>query len=614
MRIRRLDVAYAGLSMAVVMVAAFVVLELWRADLRVPLAYSGDANLLHTFVKGILENGWYLENPSLGAPGEVDLYDYPVLMGNNLDVLLIRVLGLGSDDAALVMNVFFLLTFPLIALTAYITFRVLGISSGAAVVCSALYALLPYHFLHGEVHLIQAAYYAVPPAAYLILSVLGGRPLFARRDPPPRRRLFAYASRRSLATVAICLLIASASSGFYYTGFTLLLVTSAAVLAFLGTGSRRALATGGALVAVLAAISIVNLAPTILYRVEHGTNPELSRRGRLESEMHSFKLAQLVLPLQHHRISPLGDLRERYERRYPAAEGSFSTLGAVTAAGFLSLLAVALVSMVRRGPPLQGTLYHHAAVATVIAFLFGTMGGFSTLLGAALPLLRAWSRISVFIAFFSLLAVGLALDALRRRFAERGRPATLGAAVLAAVLVAGVADQTTNAFTPPHAALQEEWDGQQTFVSAIEARLPDEGSLYQLPYVPFPEWPAANRMQEYDLARGYLHSTDLRWSFAAIKGREADRWLRDVSEKPLAEALPILSAVGFEGVYLDRFGYADNAEAVENELRRILGVEPLASSDGRLLFFGLGDYSERLRQERTREELEALRAGAPGQA
>lgn len=614
MNTRRRDLACAGLSMAIALVGAVAVLELWDADLRAPLAYGGDANLLHMFVKGIVEHGWYLENPSLGAPGEVDLHDYPVLMGNNLDVLLIQVLALGSSSAALVMNVFFLLTFPLVALTAYITLRVLGISSGTAVACSALYALLPYHFLHGEVHLTVAAYYAVPPAAYLVLSVLAGRPLFARRDPPPRRRIFAYASRRTLATVAICLLLASASGGFYYTGFTMLLVAAGAVLAFLGTGSRRALATGGALVTILAAISLVNLAPTILYRIEHGANAELSRRGRLESEMHSFKLAQLVLPLEGHRIGPLDDLRNRYEERYPAAEGSFATLGAVTAAGFLTLLAVALVSIVRRGPPLQGSLYQHAAIATLIAFLVGTWGGFSTLIGAALPLLRAWARISVFIAFFSLLAVGLLLDALRRRLAARGRSPAFGVALLGVVLLVGVADQTSSAFTPSHDALQAEWDGQRAFVRAIEAELPDEASVYQLPYVPFPEWPAMHRMQEYDLARGYLHSTDLRWSFAAIKARETDRWLRDVSAKPLAEALPILSAVGFEGVYLDRFGYPDNGAAAEAELRGLLGTSPLASSDGRLLFFDLRDYSERLRRERTPAELEALRAGAPGQA
>jgi hypothetical protein len=599
--------------MAIALLGAVVVLELWDADLRAPLAYGGDANLLHTFVKGIVEHGWYLENSNLGSPGETDFHDYPVLMGNNLDVLLIRGLALGTDDAALVMNVFFLLTFPLVALTAYVTLRALGISSATAVVCSALYALLPYHFLHGEVHLTVAAYYAVPPAAYLVLSVFADRQLFARRDPPPRRRVFAYASRRTLATVAICLFLASASGGFYYTGFTMLLVATGAVLAFVGSGSRRALATGGALIAILAAISLVNLAPTILYRIEHGANAELSRRGRFESEEYSFKLAQLVLPLQDHRIDPIGDLRERYENRFPAPEGSFGTLGAAATIGFLWLLAVALLSIVRDGFP-RGTLYQHAAVATLIAFLVGTIGGFSTLIGAALPLLRAWARISVFIAFFALLAVGLLLDALQRRLAARGRPPSLGVALLAAVFLVGAADQTSSAFTPPHEALQAEWDAQRGFVRSIEARLPDEASVYQLPYVPFPEWPAMARMQEYDLARGYLHSTDLRWSFAAIKARETDRWLRDVSAKPLPEALPILSAVGFEGVYLDRFGYADNGAAAESELRGLLGVEPLASSDGRLLFFDLRGYSERLQRERTSAELEALRAGAPGQA
>ena len=54
-------------------------LKLWRADLRVPLHYNGDA-LIHTmFIKGIVENGWYWQNPRLGAPGGLQMYDIPAV-------------------------------------------------------------------------------------------------------------------------------------------------------------------------------------------------------------------------------------------------------------------------------------------------------------------------------------------------------------------------------------------------------------------------------------------------------------------------------------------------------------------------------------------------------
>ena len=87
-------------------------------------------------------------------------------------------IGLFSSDAAVVVNVFFLLTFPLVGLAAYLVLRRLTLSRPVAIVCSILYTLLPYHFARGEVHLLLSAYYVVPLGAYLVLAVLGDRPLF----------------------------------------------------------------------------------------------------------------------------------------------------------------------------------------------------------------------------------------------------------------------------------------------------------------------------------------------------------------------------------------------------------------------------------------------------
>src|SRR5690242_13633101 len=56
-----------------------VVLSLWRADLRVPLHYNGDALLHAMFIRGIIDNGWYWQNPSIGAPPGLKMYDFPAV-------------------------------------------------------------------------------------------------------------------------------------------------------------------------------------------------------------------------------------------------------------------------------------------------------------------------------------------------------------------------------------------------------------------------------------------------------------------------------------------------------------------------------------------------------
>ena len=63
-------------------------------------------------------------------------------------------------------------------------------------------------------------------------------------------------------------------------------------------------------------------------------------------------------------------------------------------------------------------------------------------------------------------------------------------------------------------------------------------------------------MVDYDQVHPYLHSDELRWSYGAMKGRPED--VGDDVESPSQAA-----ALGFAGVAIDRFGYADNGAAVE---------------------------------------------------
>ena len=154
---------------------ATIFLRLWDADLRVPFSYSGDGTLNLTLIKTVMERGWFYENPRLGAPSGQELYDYPVLSGDGLHVAFFWLAGLFTDDPSVVMNVFFVLTFPVTAVVTYLVLRRLAVGPEVALVIAVLYALTPYHFMRGEVHLFLAAYYVVPIGAYLALSVLDGR-------------------------------------------------------------------------------------------------------------------------------------------------------------------------------------------------------------------------------------------------------------------------------------------------------------------------------------------------------------------------------------------------------------------------------------------------------
>src|SRR5262245_24649660 len=90
-------------------------LKLWRADFRVPFHYNGDALIHAAFIKGIVENGWYWHNPRLGAPNGLQMYDLPAV--DNFAAAIIAVIGLFTTDPFLILNIFYLLTYPLITIS-----------------------------------------------------------------------------------------------------------------------------------------------------------------------------------------------------------------------------------------------------------------------------------------------------------------------------------------------------------------------------------------------------------------------------------------------------------------------------------------------------------------
>jgi hypothetical protein len=595
---RRTDVIVGVLTALAALVLGCLALKVWRGDLGIPFAYRQETQYYLMLAKTMEDHGGYFENPSLGAPFGQDLHDFAVGTDRlNLDLLRL-LLVFGSPAAA--VNVFFLLTFPLAAAAAFLVFRMLEVARAAAVICALLFALAPYHFERGEGNLFLSAYWVVPLGAYLVLATLGGDSLFRRREDATG--LLAYASSRTLLTVAFCLAVASA--GIYYAAFTALLLAGAILIALMARIGRAAVVSGAICLALILAVVLVHLSPSIAYRWKHGVNPGAERQPR-ESEVFALKLSDLVFPVDLHRLEPLARFTAEYKAASPIRSEPMA-LGPVAAAGFVWLLIVGLVVLVgqpaRAGPP----LVRQASAATLLAFLIGTVGGISTIIALLVtPQLRAWNRISIFIAFFGFLAVAVALGALGRRLGpDLIRRAVFGA-VLAGVLGFGLWNQVTYNHVPPY-QLATSYRLDRAFVHEIDRRLPPNAAVFQLPYVPFPESRQMVDLYENDLLRGYLLSKDLRWSAGATKGRPED-WVDDLTGMPTTTVLDAAAAAGFSGLLIDRFGYGDRARALENEVRAQLGSEPLVSQYGRHSFFDLREYGRRLRSAHTPAQLVAFR-------
>jgi hypothetical protein len=542
-RARHPDVGCALLAAVASSIVAVLVLRLWNGALGVPFAPGGDGYLVLMQVKALLDNAWILNNPDLGAPLGQDLHDFAANR-EWLHVLAIKVLGLFSSNPGAVVNVYFLISFPLVAVVAYAVMRWVGLSRWVAVAMSVLYALAPFHFRHQT---FLFAYYGVPLAAYLILAVYARAVLFERRAGESRGPL-RYLSRRTCLTLVVCAVVALSS--FYFAVFTVILVAIAGALALAVSRRASALVAPAAIVAAIVATGLLASAPDLIYRAEHGDNPEVAKRGAAESQLYGTNLLQLVMPVLDHRIPALGELRERWEERTPV-DGEPTNLGLAAAVGFVWLLVLAVaICAGAAGRFARDVRQRHLAAASLTALLVGTTGGLSAVIAYVIsPQIRTWTRLSIFIAFFALAALGLLIDAGWTRLRDRGvrLPAASFAAILAVICALAVLDQTSPAIVPAYDANAAAYHSDGAFVDELERTLDDGAMVFQLPYVPFPEGGSVGGTGPYDAVRPYLHSRSLRWSFGAMSGRPED-WPAELASAPPTTLLPALATAGFAGL------------------------------------------------------------------
>ena len=590
-------------AVAVVLCLVIVtfVMRLWRANPSTPFEYGGDALFHGMVIKGIIDNGWYLRNNFIGMPGGAELFYFP--MADNLHFLLIKLFTLFSSDYALIFNFYFLLTFPLTTISSLYVFRHFNISYLLAVMGSLLYTFLPYHFFRNQHHLVLAGYYIVPLMVMVLLWVLSGKLLASGSDNNKSRRLN-LRGKPFIASIVICLLIASGGLG-YYAFFACFFLTVAGVAATLYWKSIRHLIVSLILMAVVFSGFVINLVPNMIYIRSQGESRTV-KRGTGEAEAYGLKITQLLLPIDGHRIPMLARLKDRYNSAAPLVnENRNATLGLVGSIGFLTLLGWLLFWKPAAGAKEEEgnetrALLSHLSLLNIAGVLLATVGGFASLFALLIsPQMRSYNRVSVYLAFFSLFAVVLLLEEFLRRRASSGRAWTIFHASLGLILLLGILDQTGNGvyFVPHYAAFSSEDASDADFVKRIEATMPGGAMIFELPYVEFPENPPVNLMQDYEHFRPYLHSKNLRWSYGTIKGRENDRWQKLTAHLPPDQFLETISLAGFSGVYVDRKGYPDNGAEMEAKLANLLDTKPLVSANGQMVFFDMGKYNSKLAEK-----------------
>jgi hypothetical protein len=578
---RRLKpVVFYGAQALVVAVALVLVLRLWEQRLEVPLGYDSDALFYTALVKATAEDGTtHLRH--LGMPFGVDIVDWP--QATPFDFTVMRLLFAVSGTPGIAINLYWLLSVVGTGVTATFALRCLGLEPSLAFGLGYLYALSPCAF-NRNVHHITLVFHFVPLIALLALTLATGEPERLRRGG-------------RVAVLAACLL--QGLSYAYYSFFSCVLLVAAGALGWLRTRRADVVQLAAAGLVVITIATGTSLAPSVLYWRAHGVNAELQYKYASQADVYGLKIRDLLVPIPDHPLAAFRAVAARVkEAHFPADNentiGKLCTLGSL---GFLILLAVSLgsASGAFRGGWAE---FGGPAALTLVALLVAQIGGFGSLFSLFVsPDIRAYNRIVVFIAFFSLFALGLALARLQAAVLARGwaPPALLRGGVLGLLLVAVVDQASTTGILQARAGYGSRYDLDREFVARVESQLPKGALVFQLPHTIVPIEDVPTHMSTYAHAHAYLHSRSLRWSWGAIAGRNGG-WQREVQRLPARSLVKTLAMAGFSGIWIDRFGYEYDLQPSsdfkprpnpEAALAHAVGVSPETSLDQRYAFLSI---------------------------
>jgi hypothetical protein len=564
---------------SVIAIGLFFTFDLAATSLRTPFAYSGDALGTAASAQTIIETGWMQETPRLGAPFGQVLYDYPI-GGDNAHFLMMKVMSWFTSDWVLLVNGFYLLSFFTAAWSAYLCQRWLRVGRVAAIVTSALFAFTPYHFTRGISHLFLASYFIVPIA--VLLAVKASTVTRADATLPWSAR-----ARRTTPWLLLCALCGS--FGAYYAVFAILALMVASGATSIGVRTWRPLLRAALFSAMIGVVFVANISGSIAFQRSNGVNPNVVARTPIELDIYGLRPIQMITPVPGHWLGPLASISDDLSVGYQSEYSQF--LGLVGSAALVWMLGWFLVARLRSSDDerQRDSPRELLAVMTVLFVLIGMTGGLSwTLTLVDFTVIRAWNRLSIMIAFMALCWLGLTAGPLARAWVA-GRPGRqrVALATAAVVLVFGLIDQASiDGSRPDPDQWAASFESDQNFFQAVEADIPAGAMMYVLPYRRFPEEAPQLRSGDYDLLKPFLQSQTLRWSYGGIKGREAD-WqeqLRDLAPEELVEALV---AVGFSGVVIDRYGYADDAADLASAIATTIDDDPILSPDGRWFSFDL---------------------------
>lgn len=587
------------LSAPTLVLAIFtIIFQLWKVDLTQPaFDYEGDSLFSIFVVRTIIETGWIFSNPSVGFPYEFVLHDFPIHTDFS-NFLLLKFFSYFSSNPFLIVNLFFIASFALVALSAFYVLRSFSISYFTSLIFATLYSFASYHLMRSVAHLSLSNYFLAPLVIMVAIWIANEEIEVISRNK--KQCLTVSNNKKLLATFLISVI--AATNGIYYAFFSIIIFILALLLAYLKKGkliTARSVVVPIFIILIATIVLYLNL-PSSVYWLKHGPS-HLASRTPYESELFALRINSLLLPVANHYLDCLANIRDSFNNLTTQNdESGAESLGIIGSIGLLFLFFWTIFSnRSEENSVFQKILKKFSldskdqnfisdlAALNISLILFFTSGGLIMFFAIKFPHIRSHARISIFISFICLTAIALLCDKIRQKNYR------LTTAVFLTLFAFGIFDQVGRISIGsgnPHSLIiqsdemKKRFNYDKTFFSDVEKSLPQKSAIFIFPVQNFPEG------KSYHSLTPYLHSKNLLWSFPTITRRENSIWQQSYYKKNFKEFFGEMKKFNFSAVVIDHKLYIGNKDLtvlakLEAQLGSQIKKPPILSQNGDWAFY-----------------------------
>ena len=576
----------AGISAALAFVLSLIVFAPLLGGLDV--AWAG-GDMLSTYVNSIAWGGFsYAETTQFGFPLGMDLDYFPGIdITENTFAWVVN--GM-AGTTFLGINLLVILSFPLVAALAYLVIRMTGLQGPLAIALAVAFTFIPYHWGRALGHTYLSTLYSAVVGLALVLLVSSG--MFGRlmREGSALRRTVAIA-----AVALMCLVVAW--TGVYYVAFTLILGVFALLWRFAQRARWSDLAIDTVPFVGTAVLALIGFLPA--WATLRGDPPmaPLGERMVSESFTNAGSLVMAILPAPESSLPRMGYYNEAVLNAF--ADAPFGESTAITNFGSwataLALLVFlgALLLRARRpvNPSIPGAPVSLGLIAylTVIVVLFFVPWGLNYLFADLVTTqIRAWNRLLPFLLLLFVLGAAAALH--RTRLATSWAFAVPIALILLGLTAIDSVYPYRAAYAQSVTGAREAIDAGRGYAAAVNAAIPDDCGVLQLPHMVYPENGRTEGINDYDHFFPAITNTGKEWSYGSVKTTDAGVWAAQLPQVPTTDQVARLREAGFCAMHVDARGFTDEElPRVTGELERRYGAPVATGFEGEWLLYSIGD-------------------------